>query len=272
MKTKRYLIEKAIGEGGTAFVHRAFDRRIGRPVAIKRFKEETEETEYLSELEAISRIAHPNVVCSYDADRDEDGSFIVMELIEGNDVESLVSSLPFSLGTFLDFARQCLEALNATHASGILHLDIKPANIMITDLGGSRDTVKLVDFGRAERAQDDRGQQPQGRGMDGSVYFTSPEQFLCDPLDQRTDLYALGCVFYWCLSGQRPFAGDNLMVVMASHMQHRVDPLSSIAPHIPVWLAEWVMKFIEYHPEDRPASARHAFDELTKSLLLKIGA
>jgi len=261
----RYVTEEPIGEGGTAIVHRATDTRIGRPVAIKRFKEDSadkNDPEYLAELEAISRINHPNVVCSYDADQDEDGCYIVMELIDGIDTEDLIQHKPMDLTTFLDFAEQSLKGLHATHSTGLLHLDLKPSNIMVTQTPSGRRLVKLVDYGRAECQQNERGNQPRGRGMDGSVYYAAPEQFLSEPLDRRTDLYSLGCVFYWCLTGTRPFQGENAMVIMASHIQNRVTPISELAPTLPAWLCDWVMSLVNLKGDDRPLSARHALESL----------
>jgi len=257
-REKRYLTGRQIGEGGTADVYSALDVNMGRPVAIKRLRESGEDNSYLAELEALSRITHPNVVCCYDADMDDEGGFIVMEYIEGDDVEALVDEIPFDLPTFFEFARQCLEGLHATHSSGVLHLDLKPSNMMITDLGGSRPVVKLIDFGRAERSQNDRGSQPRGRGMDGSIHYLAPEQLLGGHLDRRTDLYALGCIFYWCLSGKRPFYGDSAMVVMAAHLQHNVQHLGEIKPDLPSWLTEWVMSFLEFNADERPPSAKQA--------------
>jgi len=193
----RYSGEAAIGEGGTAVVFRAIDNRLKRPVALKRFKDDPDssnEQDYLAELESASRVRHPNVVSTFDANVDDKGRFIVMELIDGEDMQEAVEKGTLGPGRFVDFAIQSLEGLLATHDGGLLHLDLKPSNIMISHQASGRMTVKLVDYGRAQVIEDETGTRPKGLGMDGSIYFSAPEQLLSQELDRRTDLYSLGCV------------------------------------------------------------------------------
>ncbi len=263
----RYTGEVEIGEGGTAFVFRATDSRLKREVALKRFKEGHDDegaSDYLAELESISRIRHPNVVSTFDADVDETGRFIVMELIDGIDAEERIAKGgdTFDVNRFTNFAIQSLEGLLATHRGGLLHLDLKPSNIMIADQVSGRDIVKIVDYGRALRLVDDEGNPPIGRGLDGSIYYAAPEQLLEEELDERTDLYSLGCVFYWVLSGKMPYNGKSVIEVMSSHLQHIVIPLIEHESALPSWLTDWVMGLISLKMEDRPASAQAAIDLL----------
>lgn len=261
VKKVRYSNEEPIGEGGTAVVYRATDQRLKRPVALKRFKEDAD-TDYIAELESASRIRHPNVVSTFDASEDDKGRFIVMELIDGMDLQDLVERDRVSVNAFLHFAIQALEGLLATHDGGLLHLDLKPANLMMSRQASGRSTVKLVDYGRAKVIEDEYGKRPQGLGMNGSIYFAAPEQLLSQELDRRTDLYGIGCVFYWALSGQRPFEGEDTLQVMASHLQNTVTHLCEVVPEVPQWLGDWVMSLIKMEQNDRPLDVQTALNSL----------
>lgn len=266
-KISRYEDGEQIGEGGTAIVYRAKDLRLNRDIALKRFKSDknsNNESDYLAELESVSRIRHPNVVSTFDADTDERGSFIVMELIDGVDAEKLIqqSSTTFDVERLIHFAIQSLEGLHATHQGGLLHLDIKPSNIMISTQVSGRETVKLVDYGRAALIVDEQGNPPKGDGVKGSIHYLSPEQLLAEPLDGRSDLYSMGCVFYWLLTGKRPFEGENAILVMSSHLQGTVTPVIEDQPSLPQWLCSWVMLLISTDVNKRPDSAQHAIDLL----------
>jgi len=273
-RDSRYVDETRIGEGGTSVIFKAYDTRLNREVALKRYKEdenpETKE-DYLSELESASRIQHHNVISTIDANIDSNGRFMVMEFIDGADLESLVAERPLSLERFPSFAAQALEGLLATHQGGLLHLDLKPSNMMLSVEPGGRDHVKIIDYGRARPAKtEDNGEEPRGSGLSGSIFYASPEFLREEPLDVRADLYSLGCIFYWALSGQRPFDGPSPLMVMAAHLQHQVTDLSEIAPHVPRRLSTWVMSLIKSDKELRPKSAEEALDSLARRRLLNV--
>ena len=264
---ERYLDEQEIGEGGTSVVYRATDRRMRRNVALKRFKSISrtdKDRDYALEMKSASHISHPYVVSIYDADIDEKGRYLAMELIEGFNMEEAIKirELNFDINRFISFAEQALEGLEATHKAGLLHLDLKPSNIMLCEQGGGRDIIKLIDYGRAQLIQGENGDAPKGRGLEGSIFFCSPEQILKEDLDVRTDLYSLGTVFYWMLTHRRPFDGGNPISIMSAHLQHIVTDISEIIPNIPKWLAEWVMSLIALEKDDRPQSAAEALDTL----------
>jgi serine/threonine-protein kinase len=264
---ERYLDEQEIGEGGTSVVYRAKDRRMRRDVALKRFKSISrtdKDRDYALEMKSASHINHPYVVSIYDADIDEKGRYIAMELIEGFNMEEAIKlrELNFDINRFINFAEQALEGLEATHKAGLLHLDLKPSNIMLCEQGGGRDIIKLIDYGRAQLIQNEAGDAPKGRGLEGTIFFCSPEQILREDLDVRTDLYALGTVFYWMLTHRRPFDGGNPISIMSAHLQHIVTDISEIIPNIPKWLGEWVMSLIALEKDDRPQSAAEALDTL----------
>lgn len=257
----RYENEVRIGEGGTAVVYLAQDTRLRRRVALKRFKKisrSNHQSDYLNELESASRISHPYVVSTYDADIDEKSRYIVMEYIDGVDMETAIAkdTVGFDLNRFMNFALKSLEGLEATHTAGLLHLDLKPSNIMLNCRDGGRDVVKIVDFGRAQPSLDEDGVAPRGLGMNGSIFYSAPEQLLSEKLDPRTDLYSLGCIFYWVLAKTRPYDGPNAVSIMSAHLKHQVKDIRRIVPSLPEWLAELIMAMISQEKSDRPASAQ----------------
>jgi len=263
VEADRYTNETKIGEGGTAEVYKAYDSHLKREIALKRFKEtaaNNNKDDYRAELESASRIRHHGVVSIFDAGVDTRGRFIVMELINGENLEKLGAASMSDLNNFTDFALQSLEALHTTHTSGLLHLDIKPANIMISTGASGRNHVTLIDYGRATLKTGDEA--PMGGGLDGSIYFTSPEFLNKAPVDERADLYSLGCVFYWVLSGKFPFDGYTSLQVMAAHIQNMVVPLNEVVPEIPTGISNWVMALIAGEAEQRPASAQAALETL----------
>jgi len=136
---------------------------------------------------------------------------------------------------------------------------------MVTQNANGRRTAKIIDFDRAQLVQGAEGNFPRGLGPNCSIYCAAPEQLTNDQVDQRTDLYSLGCVFYQCLCGQRPFNGDQVMAVMASHLQHFVTPLSEVDSRIPHWLCDWVMSLISLKKEDRPGSVELALENLLQA-------
>jgi len=268
--SSRYTNEIRIGEGGTAMIYKAYDTRLKREVALKRYKEELSQ-DYTWEIETASRIHHHNVITTHDANTDENGQFMVMEYIDGSDLNALVSDSPMEMERFCDFCVQALEGLSATHKGGLLHLDLKPDNIMISREGGCRDHVKLIDFGRARLSLDPETKNvPKGSGLNSSIYFASPEYLKEEPVDCRSDLYSLGCTFYWALSQEFPFNGPNSLMVMNAHLQHYVEDLSKVAPHLPRKLTSWVMSLIKESPNQRPQSADEALDSFFRRRLATI--
>ncbi len=270
VEADRYTKEVKIGEGGTAEVYRAYDTHLKREVALKRFKENSSKNtkdDYRSELISASRIRHHGVVSIFDAGVDNRGRFIVMELVNGENLEKLGGKNLSDLNSFTDFAVQALEGLNTTHESGLLHLDLKPSNIMISTGASGRNHVTLIDYGQATlRAGVEGSETPVGHGLDGSIYFTSPEYLNKAPVDTRSDIYSMGCLFYWILSGKFPFDGYTSLQVMAAHLQHIVPPLQEVVPEIPSDLAEWVMSLISLEPDKRPADAQTALELLLKKV------
>ena len=156
---------------------------------------------------------------------DSDGPYVVMELLSGRTLDEMVERGTLTYDDFREVALQSQEALIAAQDLDLVHRDIKPTNMMVTWLPSGRFQVKLVDFGLAKFSPQPSLQTiDHGDSVFGSIYFMAPEQFERTPLDQRTDMYSLGCVYYYCLTGQHPFDGETAPLVMTAHLQNRVTP------------------------------------------------
>ncbi|MGI8602479.1 MAG: serine/threonine-protein kinase [Verrucomicrobiales bacterium] len=269
--SERYEIKAKLGEGGAGMVYRAWDTQLNRTVAIKRlFNADGSEAgeklrkELLREASLLSAIQHPNICQVFDFGVDEDGGFVVMEFVNGENLEE-AARRRIGVDEFCALAEQVLEGLSEAHQKKILHRDLKPSNVVISWLPNALFQVKILDFGLAKfsliPAQQTIDQATHT--AKGSVHFMAPEQFRHQPLDSRTDLYSLGCLFYLLLTGQHPFAGGTMAEVMTNHLEHRVNaPLDQFRPDIPPELAQWIGWLMSREPSDRPQSALEALEIL----------
>ena len=279
MNEDRYEIREKIGQGGVGAVYKAYDQNLNREVAIKRVltdegfdandSEDGATKALLKEAIALCSIQHPHIVTVYDAGVDDEGPYVVMELLSGKTMDEID---PMTWSDFSETSAQTLEALIAAQQLNLVHRDIKPSNVMINYLPSGRFQVKLVDFGLAKFSSSPSLQTiDHGDAVFGSIHFMAPEQFERIPLDQRTDMYSLGCVFYFALTGAYPFDGETAPQVMASHLSHTFTPLKELRPDIPDWACQWVEWHMARNMEDRPASAQEAmerfnsFSELDRS-------
>lgn len=266
---ERYKIYEKLGAGGVGAVFRAYDSQLKRWVAVKRLMTATEEasdkniaSELRREADALASLRNPNIVTIFDVASDDEGLFIVMELLQGEDLADVVARGPLPYDDFKELASQCLEGLLAAHQHHILHRDIKPENIKVERLPGGRLQSKIIDFGLARAGLRARKQTEDQEGtVMGSIYYMAPEQLTREPVDERTDLYSLGCVFYEALSGRKAFDGDSMGDVIDKHINHDVTPLHVIAPHVPQWLGAWCARLMAQKPEDRPTNAQQAIEE-----------
>ena len=191
--------------------------------------------------------------------RTKTGRFVVMELLTGDTLEELIGRGSFTWQDFRQLAPQILEALIAAQELHLVHRDLKPSNIMLTWLPSGKFQVKIVDFGLAKLSAKPSLQTiDQSDGVFGSIYFMAPEQFERVPIDLKADLYAIGCVFYYALTGTYPFDGETAAEVMASHLQHHITPIQEVRDGIPLWACDWIMWHINRQPSDRPEDARQA--------------
>lgn len=265
---ERYEIQAKIGEGGVGAVYRAYDKQLRRDVAIKRvlpdggYESEDEATKHLlKEATSVSSVQHPNIVTVFDSGVDEDGPYVVMELLDGRTLDEMVERSILTLTDFKEVAVQMQEALIAAQDLKLVHRDLKPSNVMVTWLPSGRFQVKIVDFGLAKFSPKPSLQTiNHGDSVFGSIFFMAPEQFERTELDQRTDMYATGCLYYFCLTGQYPFSGETAAEVMESHLNHNVAPLKQLRPDVPDWLNDWVMWHINRDLAHRPNDARESLE------------
>jgi serine/threonine protein kinase len=263
---ERYEIREKVGQGGLGKVYRAWDKVLKREVAVKRIISGEDEAHRMEatkqmtkETGALASLQHPNIVTIYDVGADEDGPFVVMELIVGHTLDELVVNAPLTWVDFHELALQIQEGLIAAQDLGLVHRDLKPSNVMLKWLPSGRFQAKIVDFGLAKFSPKPSPQTVDHRdSVFGSIYFMGPEQFERGPIDGRLDMYSIGCVYYFVLTGRNPFDGDTGVQVMASHLSHRVIPLSELRPDIPKWATDWVMWHINLQPAERPENARES--------------
>lgn len=263
----RYEIRGKIGQGGIGAVYRAYDQRMNREVAIKRIiqdgdsEQESEATKQLTkEAGALASLQHPHIVTVYDVGVDDDGPYVVMEMLTGKTLDELVEQgAPLTFDDFRELALQTQEALIAAQDLHIVHRDLKPGNMMLTWLPSGKFQVKIVDFGLAKFTPKPSLQTlDQAEAVYGSIFFMAPEQFERAPIDFRTDMYAIGSVYYFALTGKYPFDGETGPQVMAAHLGHLVQPIGELRRDLPKWLCDWVMWHINRLPGDRPSDARES--------------
>jgi len=265
---ERYEIRGKIGQGGLGAVYRGYDTRMSREVAIKRITTNTKEDpelqeestrQLIKEAGALASLQHPHIVTIYDVGSDEDGPYVVMELISGKTLDELIERAPLTWPDFRELALQTQEALIAAQELDLIHSDIKPSNLMLTWLPSGKFQVKIVDFGLATLTHSQSKEDLEElEAVFGSIFFMAPEQFERVPLDARTDIYAMGCVYYQALTGIYPFDGTSGQEVMAAHLNHQVTPLQDVRSDIPIWACDWIMWLINRQAADRPASSREA--------------
>src|SRR5688500_9131834 len=240
-----YRIVSQLGVGGMGVVYRAEDVRLGRPVALKFVPEDLGSDEQAiqrlrSEARAASALNHGNICTIYDIGEDEGKPFIVMELMKGESLRERLARGPLKIHQLVDMGIEIADALHASHTDGIIHRDIKPGNIFLTE-GGH---VKLLDFGLAKLTPNFGGSKTIGATREstvagitlGTISYMSPEQATGDELDGRTDLFSLGVVMYECATGTHPFPGKTSAVTLAGILHKTPVPPIALNPELPLRL------------------------------------
>ncbi|MFJ5780014.1 Stk1 family PASTA domain-containing Ser/Thr kinase [Streptomyces sp. NPDC093094] len=266
----RYVLGHLLGRGGMAEVHLAHDTRLDRAVAVKTLRSDLAQDPELQarfrrEAQSAASLNHPAIAAVYDTGEDVPYNglvggtaphgglslpYIVMEYIEGFTLSELLrSGQTLSPQHVLDMAIDVLQALEHAHRSGIVHQDIKPANVMLTYTG----QVKVMDFGIARDVRDSGLSQTSP--VVGNAHYLSPEQAMGLRADDRSDLYSLGCLLYELLALRPPFTGDSPMAVMYQHMQDAPWPPSHYNPAVTPETDAMVLRALAKHPELRPRSA-----------------
>jgi serine/threonine-protein kinase len=242
-------------------VYLAEHQMMKRPCAVKLIRPEKAGdprmlARFEREVRATAKLSHWNSIDIYDYGRTADGTFYyVMEYLPGHNIGEIVENYGvFPAGRALYLLDQVCAALAEAHGIGLVHRDIKPANIFCAYRGGVSDVIKLLDFGLAKPTMDSSGdaQLTMAGTVTGSPLFMSPEQASGDDaIDARSDIYSLGAVMYYMLTGQPPFGGDNPLKVMIAHASQEVIPPRQIKPEIPAELEEIVLRCLEKDPDHR---------------------
>jgi serine/threonine protein kinase len=234
-RVSRYEIQGKLGEGGMGAVYRANDGQLRRAVALKVLHPEyaadpKARDRLLREARAASALSHPNIVSIYEVGSDSGVDFIAMELVEGKTLDEMIPARGLPLKKALDYALQIAGGLAKAHASGVVHRDLKPGNIMVTRDG----VVKMLDFGLARRVRLQPGHDTtltaQGE-IAGTPGYMAPEQLEGMPLDARSDIFSYGVVLYEMLTGRKAFAGESAAAVMAAVLREEPEPLGDKAPN-----------------------------------------
>ncbi|WP_195939823.1 Stk1 family PASTA domain-containing Ser/Thr kinase [Romboutsia sp. 1001713B170131_170501_G6] len=259
----RYEIIRKIGDGGMAFVYEAKDRLLNRTVAVKVLRPEfVDDEEFLGkfkrEAEAVASLSHPNIVNVYDVGEDGKVHYIVMEFIDGQNLKEIIKNEGvLDEYTALDITKQIAMALSAAHRKGIIHRDIKPHNILISNEGR---IVKVADFGIAKAVSNST--MTNIGSIIGSVHYFSPEQAKGKFVTSNADLYSLGIVLYEMLIGKVPFRGDSPISIALQHINDNLDFTQEEKVRIPQSVRTIIKKLTEKSSADRYQSAEELIEDI----------
>ncbi|HVN21888.1 MAG TPA: tetratricopeptide repeat protein [Dongiaceae bacterium] len=251
----RYEIQKLLGEGGMGAVYKAIDRELDRPVALKLIRPELASNSsmlarFKQELLLSRQVTHKNVIRIYDLGDADGVKFITMEFVEGQDLRALIQDKnKFSPEEAVEVMQQVCQALEAAHAVGVIHRDLKPQNIMREASG----RILVMDFGLARTMEGDG--MTQTGALVGTMEYMSPEQALGKELDQRSDIFTAGLILYELLTGKMPFRADSALASLIKRTQERAIPVSDHDGSIPGALSEVVSKCLERDPNLRYQNA-----------------
>ncbi|HQE31114.1 MAG TPA: Stk1 family PASTA domain-containing Ser/Thr kinase [Propionibacteriaceae bacterium] len=270
----RYEMGSVLGRGGMAEVRRARDIRLGREVAVKRLRldlagDTTFQKRFRREAQSAAGLNHHNIVAVYDtgeqieAGTDVEVPYIVMELVVGHTLRDILRSgrkiLPEKA---LEMTQQVLDALQYSHTAGIIHRDIKPANVMLTASG----RIKVMDFGIARAVADTSASMTQTAAVIGTAQYLSPEQARGETVDNRSDIYAAGCLLYELLVGRPPFQGDSPVSVAYQHVRETPVAPSQLDPVITPEMDAITLKALAKDPWQRYQSAKEMRDDIGRLL------
>ena len=282
----RYQILEKLGEGGMGVLYRAHDTRLSRTVALKLLRPETLDAperreRFVREARAASALNHPNIVTVYDIDQAADGSDrIAMEFVDGRSLERRLAEGPLSVDEALSQLREIAGALAAAHAAGIVHRDVKPANVMLTRSG----QVKVLDFGLAKlttragalglETADTLSKDLSTRSgvVLGTPAYMSPEQARGEPVGPRSDVFSFGALAYEMLAGQRPFQGESVAALLSSILRDDPPALATRRADIPANLAAVVSRCLARDPSARYASGEELLQALRACEAARVGA
>ncbi|HZH41500.1 MAG TPA: protein kinase [Gemmatimonadales bacterium] len=262
----RYEVKEVLGMGGMGVVYRAFDRELQEPVAIKTLRTEAMSTDtvaldrFKQEIRLARKIAHRNVVRTYDLGEVNGTYYLTMEFVEGKSLKSLIEGrgrLPIPVT--LTIGKQLCRALEVAHEQGVIHRDIKPQNMVVEPSG----FLKVMDFGIARLANPPKGKGLTEAGMSiGTPDYMSPEQLQGLDLDPRSDLYSAGVVLFECVSGRVPFEADTPWALIAKHIEEEAPDPRTLNAEVPETLAAVILKAMGRKPEERYQTAATMYEAL----------
>jgi tetratricopeptide (TPR) repeat protein len=260
---QRYRLDSEIGRGGMGVVYRATDLELMREVAVKVLPEAASSDarqRLIREARSVAALNHPHIISVHDVGEEQGLPFFVMELVQG---PSLAKAPPADLSRIVEIACQICAALDHAHANSIVHRDLKPDNVLLS-AAGQRGSVKLADLGLALPGY---GARISRTGLIlGTASYMAPEQALGQPVDGRTDLYALGALLYELTTGRLPFTGDDPLTVVSQHVHAHVVPPRVLRPDLPPALEAVILRLLEKSPAGRFATARETAAALRESL------
>src|SRR5882724_6795926 len=267
--SERYELGETLGYGGMSEVHKGRDVRLSRDVAVKVLRADLArdpqfQIRFRREAQNAAALNHPAIVAVYDTGETESEfgplPYIVMEFVDGQTLREIVKTQgPLSQQRVIEVMADVCAALDFSHRHGIIHRDVKPANVMITR-GGA---VKVMDFGIA-RALADGQNMTQTAAVIGTAQYLSPEQARGEAVDARSDVYAAGCVLFELLTGEPPFTGDSPVAVAYQHVREDPKPPSSLNPRVPPELDAAVLKALAKNPDNRYQTAAEMRADLVR--------
>jgi eukaryotic-like serine/threonine-protein kinase len=260
MQVGRYQLFEVLGVGATSRVVRGFDPMIGRPVAVKLFPSEIAQGEarerFLREARVVGQLSHPNIITLHDMGIEESSQtpYLVMEYIEGTPLDRVLEKGTLPLPRACAWIAHAAEALDIAHKRGVIHGDVKPANILITNDG----KVKLTDFGMARVAR----REARESALLGTPAYWCPEQIMGRAQDARSDIFSLGVVLYEMVTGTRPFAAESLQGICNRVLSSTPNAVSQLQPSIPVAFDEIISSCLAKNPDQRLASGEALAQQL----------
>ena len=252
MQVGRYQLFETLGVGATSRVVRGFDPMIGRPVAIKLFPSEIAQGEardrFLREARVVGQLSHPNIITLHDMGIEESTQtpYLVMEFVDGVPLDRVLEKGALPLPRACAWIAHAAEALDIAHKRGVIHGDVKPANILITADG----KVKLTDFGMARVAK----REARDSALLGTPAYWCPEQIMGRPQDARSDMFSLGVVLYEMITGTRPFDAESLQGICNRVLSSTPNNVSQLQPSIPTPFDQIISACLAKNPDTRIAS------------------
>jgi serine/threonine protein kinase len=263
-KLGKYEVRRQLGRGAMGIVYEGYDPFIQRTVALKTIRKELLDQERAQEMlarfqreaQAGGRLNHPNIVAIYDYGEDQDTAYIAMEFIEGKELKELFAeNIRFELPSLIDIMSQLLSALNYSHQHGVVHRDIKPANIIVMTNG----QVKIADFGIARL---ESSNLTQTGSIMGTPNYMSPEQFMGQGVDGRSDLFSAGVIFYQLLTGEKPFIGESTTTIMYQILNNTPNAPSVLNVQLPTAFDGVTRKALAKRPADRFQTGQEFIDAI----------